>query len=114
MDALPKKLRTDLAIHVHFNTLSKVKLFQDCDKNLLYDLVLKLKPILYLPGDYVCKKVRKFPHPTIPIIPKVLTYENVSSGFPTRSPSNRAVQPRKIAKGLKFRILGSRVIVLSV
>ena len=57
MDALPKKLRTDLAIHVHFNTLSKVKLFQDCDKNLLYDLVLKLKPILYLPGDYVCKKV---------------------------------------------------------
>ena len=58
MDALPKKLRTDLAIHVHFNTLSKVKLFQDCDKNLLYDLVLKLKPILYLPGDYVCKKVK--------------------------------------------------------
>ena len=58
MDALPNKLRKDLAIHVHFNTLSKVKLFSDCDKTLLYDLVLKLKPILYLPGDYVCKKVR--------------------------------------------------------
>ena len=57
MEALPMKLRKDLAIHVHFNTLSKVKLFQDCDKTLLYDLVLKLKPILYLPGDYVCKKV---------------------------------------------------------
>ncbi|KAL4225154.1 cyclic nucleotide gated channel beta 1 [Mactra antiquata] len=56
MDALPLKLRKDLAIHVHFNTLSKVKLFSDCDKTLLYDLVLKLKPILYLPGDYVCKK----------------------------------------------------------
>ncbi|XP_045193271.2 uncharacterized protein LOC123549328 isoform X2 [Mercenaria mercenaria] len=56
MDALPMKLRKDLAIHVHFNTLSKVKLFSDCDKTLLYDLVLKLKPILYLPGDYVCKK----------------------------------------------------------
>lgn len=57
MDALPMKLRKDLAIHVHFNTLSKVKLFSDCDKTLLYDLVLKLKPVLYLPGDYVCKKV---------------------------------------------------------
>ncbi|XP_060568452.1 uncharacterized protein LOC132727059 [Ruditapes philippinarum] len=56
MDALPMKLRKDLAIHVHFNTLSKVKLFSDCDKTLLYDLVLKLKPVLYLPGDYVCKK----------------------------------------------------------
>ncbi|KAL5022420.1 hypothetical protein ScPMuIL_001575 [Solemya velum] len=56
MNCLPKKLRTDLAIHVHFNTLSKVKLFQDCDKNLLFDLVLKLKPVLYLPGDFVCKK----------------------------------------------------------
>ncbi|KAL4224611.1 cyclic nucleotide gated channel beta 1 [Mactra antiquata] len=56
MEALPLKLRKDLAIHVHFNTLSKVKLFSDCDKTLLYDLVLKLKPILYLPGDYVCKK----------------------------------------------------------
>jgi len=57
MDALPMKLRKDLAIHVHFNTLSKVKLFSDCDKTLLYDLVLKLQPILYLSGDYVCRKV---------------------------------------------------------
>lgn len=30
---------------------------QDCDKNLLYDLVLKLKPVLFLPGDYICRKV---------------------------------------------------------
>ncbi|KAK3086855.1 hypothetical protein FSP39_024446, partial [Pinctada imbricata] len=56
MDTLPKNLRTDLAIQVHFNTLSKVKLFQDCDKSLLLDLVLKLKAILYLPGDFVCRK----------------------------------------------------------
>ncbi|XP_076470113.1 uncharacterized protein LOC143300380 isoform X2 [Babylonia areolata] len=54
--ALPKKLQTDLAINVHFNTLSKVQLFQDCERNLLYDLVLKLKPNLFLPGDYVCHK----------------------------------------------------------
>jgi len=28
LEALPKKMKTDLAIHVHFNTLNKVKLFQ--------------------------------------------------------------------------------------
>ncbi|ELU02916.1 hypothetical protein CAPTEDRAFT_99982 [Capitella teleta] len=56
LDALPTKMKADLAIHVHFNTLSKVQLFQDCDKNLLFDLVLKLKPVLYLPMDYICKK----------------------------------------------------------
>ena len=28
LDPLPRKMRTDLAIHVHLSTLSKVKLFQ--------------------------------------------------------------------------------------
>ena len=28
LEALPKKMKADLAIHVHFNTLSKVHLFQ--------------------------------------------------------------------------------------
>ena len=30
--------------------------------------------------------------------------ENRSSGFPTRSDPNQAVQPHKTARGLKFRI----------
>ena len=30
--------------------------------------------------------------------------ENRSSGFPTRSDTNRAVQAQKMARGLKFRI----------
>ena len=30
--------------------------------------------------------------------------ENRSSGFPTRSDTSQAVQPQKMARGLKFRI----------
>ncbi|XP_077983104.1 uncharacterized protein LOC144437944 [Glandiceps talaboti] len=56
MEAVPIKMQTDLAIHVHMGTLSKVSLFQDCDKMLLRDLVLKLRSVLYLPGDSICTK----------------------------------------------------------
>ena len=34
-----------------------------------------------------------------------LVEKNWSSWFPTRSHTNRAVQPQKMARGLKFRIL---------
>ncbi|XP_038070088.1 cyclic nucleotide-gated cation channel beta-3-like isoform X2 [Patiria miniata] len=56
MKNVPIKMQTDIAIHVHMDTLSKVSLFQDCDKMLLRDLVLKLRPVLFLPGDYICRK----------------------------------------------------------
>ncbi|KAL3309335.1 Cyclic nucleotide-gated cation channel beta-3 [Cichlidogyrus casuarinus] len=54
---LPTKLKSDLAISVHYETLSKVSLFADCERTLIFDLILKLKPILFLPGDYICQKV---------------------------------------------------------
>ena len=56
LNRMPDKMHTDLAINVHMDVLSKVELFKECDRQLLYDLLLKLKPILYLPGDYVCRK----------------------------------------------------------
>lgn len=53
---LPPKMRTDLALKVHYATLSKVKLFQDCDTGLLKELVTKLRPMIFLPGDYICRQ----------------------------------------------------------
>ena len=33
-----------------------MKLFQDCDHGLLKELVTKLRPIIFLPGDFICRK----------------------------------------------------------
>jgi cyclic nucleotide gated channel alpha 3 len=36
-------LQAEIAMHVHLETLKKVRIFQDCEKGLLADLVLKLR-----------------------------------------------------------------------
>ncbi|XP_019480155.1 PREDICTED: cGMP-gated cation channel alpha-1 [Hipposideros armiger] len=53
---LPDKLRAEIAISVHLDTLKKVRIFADCEAGLLVELVLKLQPQVYSPGDYICKK----------------------------------------------------------
>ncbi|KAM3869275.1 cyclic nucleotide gated channel subunit alpha 2b [Diretmus argenteus] len=53
---LPNKLRAEIAINVHLETLKKVRIFQDCEAGLLVELVLKLRPQVYSPGDYICRK----------------------------------------------------------
>jgi hypothetical protein len=58
LDLLPNKMRSDVALDLHVETLSKVKLFQNCEIAFLRDLVVKLRSIIFLPGDYVCRKVQ--------------------------------------------------------
>ncbi|XP_072554151.1 cyclic nucleotide-gated channel alpha-4 [Paramormyrops kingsleyae] len=56
LQQLPGRLRTAIAVSVHLPTLSKVTIFQNCETSLLEELVLKLTPQVYSPGEYVCKK----------------------------------------------------------
>ncbi|XP_014669591.1 PREDICTED: cyclic nucleotide-gated channel rod photoreceptor subunit alpha-like [Priapulus caudatus] len=53
---LPDKLKGEIAIHVHLDTLKKVEIFQNTEAGFLCELVLRLKPVLFSPGDYICRK----------------------------------------------------------
>ncbi|XP_078592690.1 cyclic nucleotide-gated channel alpha-3-like isoform X3 [Branchiostoma floridae x Branchiostoma japonicum] len=55
LEMLPERLRAEIAIHVHLETLRRVTIFEDCEQGLLCDLVLKLRSQIYSPGDYICR-----------------------------------------------------------
>ncbi|XP_049643365.1 cyclic nucleotide-gated cation channel beta-1 [Suncus etruscus] len=56
MVQLPDKMRLDLAIDVNYEIVSKVALFQGCDRQMIFDMLKRLRSVVYLPNDYVCKK----------------------------------------------------------
>ena len=56
LSVLPDKLRAEIAVKVHLDTLRQVSIFQDCEPGLLMELVVKLRLCIYSPGDYICKK----------------------------------------------------------
>uniref|UniRef100_A0A3B5K9B0 Cyclic nucleotide gated channel subunit beta 1b n=1 Tax=Takifugu rubripes TaxID=31033 RepID=A0A3B5K9B0_TAKRU len=53
---LPDKMRLDIAIDVNYSIVSKVPLFQDCERQMIFDMLKSLRSVVYLPGDYVCRK----------------------------------------------------------
>ncbi|XP_062327873.1 cyclic nucleotide-gated cation channel beta-3-like isoform X8 [Osmerus eperlanus] len=53
---LPDKMRLDIAVDVNYSIVSKVALFQGCDRQMIFDMLKRLKSVVYLPGDFVCKK----------------------------------------------------------
>ena len=56
LDSLPDKLKAEIGMHVHFETLKKVDFFAECEQGLLWELVLRLRTQIYSPTEYVCRK----------------------------------------------------------
>uniref|UniRef100_A0A8D0BVM6 Cyclic nucleotide gated channel subunit beta 3 n=1 Tax=Salvator merianae TaxID=96440 RepID=A0A8D0BVM6_SALMN len=56
LEQMPGKMQLAIAVDVNFAIVSKVDLFKGCDNQMICDMLLRLKSIVYLPGDFVCKK----------------------------------------------------------
>ncbi|NWX86610.1 CNGB3 protein, partial [Nothoprocta ornata] len=56
LEQMPTKMQLAIAIDVNFAIVNNVDLFKGCDTQMIYDMLLRLKSIVYLPGDFVCKK----------------------------------------------------------
>ena len=56
LSTLPEKLKAEIGIYVHFETLKKVDFFSVCDPGLLWELVVRLRTQVYSPAEYVCRK----------------------------------------------------------
>ncbi|XP_034415969.1 cyclic nucleotide-gated cation channel beta-3-like [Cyclopterus lumpus] len=56
LDKMPLVMRTAIAVDINLTTFQKIDLFKGCDQQILVDMLLRLKSIVYLPGDFVVKK----------------------------------------------------------
>ncbi|XP_053269040.1 cyclic nucleotide-gated cation channel beta-3 [Pleuronectes platessa] len=56
LDKMPLVMRTAIAVDINLTTFQKIELFKGCDQQMLVDMLLRLKSIVYLPGDFVVKK----------------------------------------------------------
>ncbi|KAM6953118.1 LOW QUALITY PROTEIN: cyclic nucleotide-gated channel beta-3 [Aplochiton taeniatus] len=56
LEKMPLVMRTAIATDINLATFQKIALFQGCDKQMMVDMLLRLKSIIYLPGDFVVKK----------------------------------------------------------
>lgn len=56
LDKMPPVMRTAIAVDINLATFQKIDLFKGCDQQMLVDMLLRLKSIIYLPGDFVVKQ----------------------------------------------------------
>ncbi|KAM6908074.1 LOW QUALITY PROTEIN: cyclic nucleotide-gated channel beta-3-like [Lycodopsis pacificus] len=56
LDKMPLVMRTVIAVDINLSTFQKIDLFKGCDQQMLVDMLLRLKSIVYLPGDFGVKK----------------------------------------------------------
>ncbi|KAF7261204.1 hypothetical protein EG68_01655 [Paragonimus skrjabini miyazakii] len=56
LEILPDRLKTELALDVNLDTLKRVRIFRECEPEFLHDLVLKMRPRIFTPNDYICRK----------------------------------------------------------
>ncbi|XP_039201379.1 cyclic nucleotide-gated cation channel beta-3 isoform X3 [Crotalus tigris] len=56
LEQMPGKMHLDIATDINFAIVRKIDLFKECDSQMICDILLRLKSIVYLPGDFVCKK----------------------------------------------------------
>ncbi|CAH8503989.1 unnamed protein product, partial [Dicrocoelium dendriticum] len=56
LNSLPDKLKAEIAIQMHLDTLKRVEIFQNTEEGFLSELVLRLRMVLFAPGDFVCRK----------------------------------------------------------
>uniref|UniRef100_A0A087XRB0 Cyclic nucleotide gated channel subunit beta 3, tandem duplicate 1 n=1 Tax=Poecilia formosa TaxID=48698 RepID=A0A087XRB0_POEFO len=56
LDKMPLVMRIAIAVDINLATFQKIQLFQGCDQQMLVDMLLRLKSIIYLPGDFVVRK----------------------------------------------------------
>ncbi|CAL1596546.1 unnamed protein product [Knipowitschia caucasica] len=53
LDKMPLVMKTAIAVDINLETFKKIDLFKGCDQQMLVDMLLRLKSIIYLPGDFV-------------------------------------------------------------
>jgi len=56
LNEIPEPLKTDIALFMRKDLIKKVPFFRDAGENLLRDIVMELRPVVYLPGTFIIKK----------------------------------------------------------
>lgn len=56
LESLPHSVRLMVAQEIHSEIIAKVPLFKEASEACLRDLVLLLKPLVFMPGDYIIHK----------------------------------------------------------